>query len=168
MAELKISLIAACALNREIGAGNALMWHLPDDFQWFIKHTKGKSIVMGRKTMESLGRPLKNRRNLVLTRREEPLPEGFEAMPSWEAVFKAVQGEEELMVIGGAEIYAQTLNQAHRVYLTEVNAEFPQADAHFPEMPDSEWVCLSREPHEADERHAFSFDLCLYESVRDN
>ena len=163
MAKLKISLIAACALNREIGAGNALLWHLPDDFQWFIKHTKGKSIVMGRKTMESLGRPLKNRRNLVLTRREEPLPEGFEAMSSWEAVFQAVEGEAELMVIGGAEIYAQALNQAHAVYLTEVNAEFPEADAHFPEMPSSKWTCLSRESHAADERHAYSFDLCEYE-----
>jgi len=162
MAELKISLIAACGVNREIGAGNALMWHLPDDFQWFIKHTKGKSIVMGRKTMESLGRPLKNRRNLVLTRREEPLPDGFEAMPNWEAVYKAVEGEDELMVIGGADIYAQALNQAQAVYLTEVSAEFPQADAHFPEMPVSKWTCVSREPHAADERHAFSFDLCIY------
>lgn len=163
MAELKISLIAACGLNYEIGAGNALLWHLPDDFQWFIKHTKGKSIVMGRKTMESLGRPLKNRRNLVLTRRTEPLPDGFEAMPNWEAVFEAVAEDSELMVIGGADIYAQALNQAHAVYLTEVKAEFPKADAFFPTLLPADWTCVSREPHAPDERHAFAFDLCVYE-----
>ena len=84
-------------------------------------------------------------------------------MPNWEAVFQAVEGEAELMVIGGADIYAQALNQADAVYLTEVHAEFPEADAHFPEMPASKWTCVSREPHAVDERHAFSFDLCVYE-----
>ncbi|MFZ9970254.1 MAG: dihydrofolate reductase [Bacteroidia bacterium] len=163
MAKPKIALIAACGRQRELGAGNALLWHLPDDFQWFIRHTKGKSIVMGRKTMESLGRPLKNRRNLVLTRSQEPLPEGFESMPNWEAVWQAVADEPELMVIGGAEIYAQSLPWADAVYLTEVQGDFPHADAFFPAMPEAQWNCVSREPHSRDERHAFAFDLCVYE-----
>jgi len=118
---------------------------------------------MGRKTMESLGRPLKNRRNLVLTRSQDPLPEGFESMPNWEAVWQAVADEPELMVIGGAEIYAQSLPWADAVYLTEVQGDFPHADAFFPAMPEAQWNCVSREPHSRDERHAFAFDLCVYE-----
>ena len=173
-------MIAAVGENRELGAGNELLWHLPDDFSWFIRHTKGKPVVMGRKTMESLGKPLKGRTNIVLTSRDEVLP-GFQRSENWEQALlqateaihlnrqaqlisddpMAVAVPDEIMIIGGGEIYRQALSFANRLYITQVKAIFPQADTHFPEWTDAQWTEDFREMHEKDERHAYAFDFLI-------
>jgi dihydrofolate reductase len=179
-----ISMIAAVGENLELGAGNALLWHLPDDFSWFIKHTKGKALIMGRKTMESLGKPLKNRTNIVLTSQSEVLP-GFELASNWEqalemaekaldvkwanalAMGEPLSGEKEIMIIGGGEIYKQSLSFADRIYLTQVKAKFEDADAFFPSWDDAAWNQAFTETHEVDERHQFGFDFKILEKTQD-
>jgi dihydrofolate reductase len=178
-----ISMIAAVGENLELGAGNALMWHLPDDFSWFIKHTKGKALIMGRKTMESLGKPLKNRTNIVLTSQSEVLP-GFEVASNWgqalEMAEKALDlkwahaleigeplpGEKEIMIIGGGEIYKQALSFADRIYVTRVQAKFENADTFFPSWDDAVWDEVFHEAHQVDERHQFAFDFKILEKTQ--
>ena len=111
---MQISIIAAIGSNNELGANNQLLWHLPIDFKWFIARTKGKPVIMGRKTMESLGKPLKNRLNIVLSRQFIEVAEGFVLVNSWDQAFDiAKQSEsEEIMIIGGAQIYEQALEFA--------------------------------------------------------
>jgi dihydrofolate reductase len=160
----KISLIAAIGQNRELGAGNELMWHLPDDFAWFVRHTKGHPVVMGRKTMESLGKPLRNRRNIVVTRNPQLTNEGFEVFPGLsEALSSARETEsEEIFVIGGGQIYAQALPMADRLYITEVHASFPGADTFFPEYG-NEWEKTFSQFHPKDEKHAQTFEYLILE-----
>jgi len=178
-----ISMIAAVGENLELGAGNALLWHLPDDFSWFIKHTKGKVLIMGRKTMESLGKPLKNRTNIVLTSKAEGLP-GFELANNWEQALAMAEkaldlkwanalelgeplpGEKEIMIIGGGEIYKQALSFADRMYLTQVKATFGNADTFFPLWDDKVWSESFKETHEVDERHQFGFDFTILEKTQ--
>jgi dihydrofolate reductase len=158
-----ISLIAAIGKNRELGAGNALLWHLPDDFKWFVKHTKNKAVIMGRNTMDSLGKPLKNRLNIVMTRSNEPLIEGFVKASNWEeALGMAREFSEEIMIIGGAQIYNQAIEFADQLILTHVDAEFNEADVFFP-VVDSAWKEVFNEFHEKDETHAFNFNFAIYE-----
>ncbi len=140
----ELVLVAAMGRNREIGADNALLWHLPEDLAHFKAITLGKPVLMGRKTWDSLPprfRPLPGRRNLVLTR--GPAIEGAETLRSLDKALALCAGLPELCVIGGAEVYAQALPQAGRLELTEVDAQFPQADAYFPPLPlplpDSAW-----------------------------
>lgn len=163
-------MIAAVGKNLELGVSNALMWHLPDDFAWFIKHTKGKPVIMGRKTMESLGKPLKNRTNIVLTSQAHVLP-GFELSQNWEQALAlahvAIESQPstvpaEIMIIGGGEIYKQALGFSNRMYLTKVDASFDQADTFYPMWTDENWKLDHCEHHSSDERHAFAFDLCIF------
>jgi dihydrofolate reductase len=175
-----ISMIAAVGENLELGAGNELLWHLPDDFAWFIKHTKGKPVVMGRKTMESLGKPLKGRTNIVLTSRDTVLP-GFQRAENWEQALsqateaieqkraaQALSGDataapvvDEIMIIGGGEIYKQALGFSNRLYITQVKASFESADTHFPKWSSDLWSVDHCESHGIDEKHKFAFDLCV-------
>ena len=173
-------MIAAVGENLELGAGNELLWHLPDDFAWFIRHTKGKPVIMGRKTMESLGKPLKNRTNIVLTSQAHVLP-GFERAENWEQALAlaetaieqkraAHQGTEEgegivvpneIMIIGGGEIYKQALGFSNRLYLTRVSAAFVGADTFFPRYSEDHWILDHCESHGIDEKHKYAFDLCI-------
>lgn len=171
-------MIAAVGENLELGAGNELLWHLPDDFAWFIKHTKGKPVIMGRKTMESLGKPLKNRTNIVLTSQAHVLP-GFEIAQNWEQALalaeKAIEAKRnsqlasgetvtetnEIMIIGGGEIYKQALGFSNRLYITKVFQGFDQADTFFPSYSDHHWVLDHSESHGIDEKHKYAFDLCI-------
>ncbi len=158
-----ITLIAAIGKNRELGASNDLLWHLPDDFKWFVKHTKNKAVVMGRNTMNSLGKPLKNRLNVVLTRTDLPLIDGFVKASKWEEALQlAHEFGEEIMIIGGAQIYSQAIDFADRLILTLVDASFPEADVFFPEVNES-WRAIFNEFHDKDEFHAFSFNFVIYE-----
>jgi dihydrofolate reductase len=128
-------LVAAMGRGREIGAHNALLWHLPEDLAHFKAITLGKPVLMGRKTWESLParfRPLPGRRNLVLTR--GPAIDGAETVRSLDEALALCAGLPELCVIGGAEVYALALARADRLELTEVDAEFPQADSFFPPL----------------------------------
>ncbi|GAB3316425.1 type 3 dihydrofolate reductase [Larkinella ripae] len=159
-----ISLIAAVAENGVIGRDNELVWRLPDDFKYFKQTTSGHPILMGRKTFESLGKPLPNRLNVVITRNAEYQPEGTLVVDSLEKALGEAQktGIAEAFVIGGAEIYKQAIAAADRLYLTEVKAAF-EGDARFPDFDKTEWQEVSRRHHPADDRHAVAFDFVIWE-----
>ncbi len=157
-----ISLIAAMDRKRAIGKGNALPWYLPDDLKHFKRVTLGKPVVMGRKTFESLGcKPLPGRRNLVVSRSGFQA-EGVEVFASLNAALTSAQADnEEVMVIGGAQIYQQALPLADRVYLTRVETEVEGADAWFPALDDS-WQLCGQEAHLVDEKHSWPFYMQVW------
>ncbi len=125
--------IVAMAENRVIGVGNRLPWHLPEDFKWFKQQTLGKTLLMGRKTFESIGRPLPGRTTLVLSRGADALP-GVTVIPSLEAIAAAAPQAAEIMVCGGAEIYALTRPRWAEVFVTRVKRTIADGDAFFPEF----------------------------------
>ncbi len=159
---MRISLIAAVAANGVIGADGGLPWHLPDDFRWFKAQTLGKPVIMGRKTWESLPRALPGRQNIVITRRAKFEATGATVAYSPEAALAAAAGADEVMVIGGGEIFRHFLRCASRIYLTRVDAVIT-GDAFFPELDQGDWMLVSREPHAVDERHAHAFEFRIYE-----
>ncbi len=141
-----IVLIAAVAANGVIGVDNTLPWRIADDLKRFKALTLGHPIIMGRKTWESLGRALPGRHNIVITRNPDYCAEGASVVTSLTAAIATCAHEETAFVIGGAEIYAQTLPLAQRMELTEIHAEVV-GDAHFPEFSHVDWSELTREPH---------------------
>lgn len=154
----RISLIAAMAGNRVIGIENRLPWRLPDDLQHFKQLTLGKAIVMGRKTWESLPGLLPNRRHIVITRDQGYQAQGAEVVNSIEQAIEKVSGQDEVLVVGGANLYEQVLPMASTMYLTFVDAEI-KGDAYFPQWDKQQWNEVEREHHAKDERHNFSFDF---------
>lgn len=152
---LPLCLIAALAQNRVIGRDNQLPWHLPADLKHFKALTLGKPIIMGRKTWDSLGRPLPGRLNLVVSRQAELRLEGAEVFESLEQAIQRAeqwaceQGVDELMLIGGAQLYAQALARADRLYLTRVGLN-PEGDAWFPEFGDADWQRTALDEHPAE------------------
>lgn len=162
-----ISQIAALAKNRVIGRDNDLPWKLPDDMKFFMNTTKGHYVVMGRKNYESLHekyKPLPNRVNIVVTRQKAYQAPGCILVHNIEDAIDVARkgGENELFIIGGAEIYKQSLDHTHRLYLTEIHASV-EGDTFFPEVRNSEWKEVSRNSHPADDRHAYAFDFVIYE-----
>jgi dihydrofolate reductase len=157
----RLSLIAALDRNNAIGKGNALPWHLPDDLKRFKALTLGKPLLMGRKTAESLGRALPGRRNLVLTHSGRTPFAGMDAVASLDAALGIV-GNEELMVIGGGDVFALMSPMASRMYLTHVDTVVADADAFFPAFDASQWRAVSHMPHAADAKHAFAFEFVDY------
>ncbi|MHC8374358.1 dihydrofolate reductase [Pseudomonas sp. MDT1-85] len=162
---LPLSLIAALGENRVIGVDNSMPWHLPGDFKYFKATTLGKPIIMGRKTWDSLGRPLPGRLNIVVSRQADLQLEGAEVYSSLEAaVVRAQQwaneqGVDEVMLIGGAQLYAQGLEQADRLYLTRV-ALSPEGDAWFPEFDLNQWTLVSNVPNPAEgDKPAYNFEV---------
>jgi dihydrofolate reductase len=165
-----ISLIAAMAQNRVIGKDNDLPWRLPDDMKFFMQTTKGHYVIMGRKNYDSLDRkfkPLPNRTNIVVTRQKDLQAPGCIVVNSVEKGIEIAgeNKEEETFIIGGAEIYKIALPVADRIYLTEIHAAV-KGDTLFPEFSKSVWREVSRTPHPADDRHAFSFDFVVYDKIR--
>ncbi len=161
---LPLCLIAALAENRVIGCDNQLPWHLPADLKHFKALTLGKPIIMGRKTWDSLGRPLPGRLNLVVSRQANLQVAGAEVFASLEQAlaragqWAAEQGVDELMLIGGAQLYEQGLAQAERLYLTRV-ALSPPGDAWFPDFPEQDWQLLDSDQHPASEQSpAYCFE----------
>jgi dihydrofolate reductase len=154
---MKLSLIVAAANNNVIGRNNELPWHLPQDLKYFKSVTLGKPVIMGRKTFESIGKPLPGRTNIVITRQSDWQHAGVLVASSVkDAVALAEnfrnelgQASEEIMVIGGAEIYRSALPLADRVYLTRIEANVV-GDAWFPELRDTDWVCESELPGDAE------------------
>lgn len=136
----RVALVVAVARNGVIGAGGDLAWRIADDLKWFKKVTMGKPIVMGRKTYESIGKPLPGRVNIVITRNPEYAPEGVSTVRTVKAALDLAneEGAEEICVIGGGEIYKQTLPLADRIYLTRVDAE-PEGDVFFPDLDEGLW-----------------------------
>lgn len=155
----RISLIAALDQDGAIGFDNRLPWHLPDDLAHFKALTTGKTILMGRKTAESLGRALPNRRNLVLTRGGLVPFAGMQAVNSLD---EALAVDQELMVIGGGEIYALALPFAQQMHLTHVETKLPNADTWFPRFNADAWLETASHSHAADERHDFAFRFADY------
>jgi dihydrofolate reductase len=158
-----ISLVVAVADNGVIGVNNQLPWRLPNDLQRFKSITMGKAIIMGRKTFESIGKPLPGRRNIVVSRRPDLVIDGCTVVNSVQSAIEAAGKEDELMVIGGADIYRQALPLAQRIYLTRVHADI-QGDADFPQL-DTEWREVSCEQCAADERHAYPYSFVVLERV---
>jgi len=153
-----VSIIVAVANNNAIGGNNQLLWHISADLKRFKQITSGHAIVMGRKTYESIGKPLPNRQNIVITRNRELSLSGADVVDSVEAAKEIAQGD-ELFIIGGGEIYSQTLPVADRIYLTRVWADY-KADTFFPEIDMSSWREVSREDFQAEgETPAYSFVL---------
>ncbi|MFT6310209.1 MAG: dihydrofolate reductase [Porticoccus sp.] len=154
-----LSLIVARASNGVIGKNNQLPWYLPADLKYFKAVTMGKPIVMGRKTFESIGRPLPGRQNIVVTRNADFTSSGITVVHSVEAAIAAANDVEEIMLIGGSELYKRSLPLVDRIYLTEIHQDF-DGDAHFPPL-DSQWREISREDHVSDDGLAYSF--CIFE-----
>lgn len=150
-----ISLIVAYGRNRVIGLEGDLPWRLPNDLKHFKQLTLGKTVLMGRKTWISLGRPLPQRENWVLTRDLAFADPGCRVFHSVEEAL-AAHDDGELMVIGGAELYRQLIDRADRLYVTEVDAS-PEGDAWFPALEDGDWTPVERVVHAPDERHAYGY-----------
>ncbi|MBL0621926.1 type 3 dihydrofolate reductase [Aeromonas veronii] len=161
---MKISMIAAMAHDRVIGKDNQMPWHLPADLAHFKRVTLGKPVLMGRKTFESIGRPLPGRRNLVISRNPGYQAEGIEVVGSVEAALALLAGSsvEELMVIGGGHLYAEMLPSADCLYLTRIDLAV-EGDTRFPAFDDGQWQRIECESHPADEKnpHPYSFETWL-------
>jgi dihydrofolate reductase len=163
---MTISLIAAIGKNNELGKDNTLLWKLPADMQHFIKTTSGHPVIMGRKTFESIGRPLPNRKNIVITRDKTYLRDSVDVVHSLEeAINKADSADEEIFVIGGAEIYKQSMSIANKLYITHINAEDKNADAFFPEIIPVVWNEISHEEHQPDEKNFVAYTFSTYEKI---
>jgi dihydrofolate reductase len=158
---MKISMIAAMAHDRVIGKDNQMPWHLPADLAHFKRVTLGKPVLMGRKTFESIGRPLPGRRNLVISRNPGYQADGIEVVGSVEAALAllASSAVEELMVIGGGHLYGQLLPRADSLYLTRIDLAVA-GDTRFPAFDDGQWQRIASEPHPADEKnpHPYCFE----------
>jgi len=157
---MRISLIVALARNRVIGRDNQLPWRLSADLQHFKGLTMGKPIVMGRKTYESIGRPLPGRTNIVVTRDSSFSAAGCRVVHSIDEALVAAGGADEVMIMGGENLYSQLLPRADRLYLTEVQADV-SGDAWFPEFDQTQWQELERESHRADEKNEFDYDFVV-------
>lgn len=155
---MRLSIVAAVAENGVIGLDRGIPWHLPADLAHFKKLTMGKPILMGRKTFESIGRPLPGRHNVVVTRERSLRIEGCSVAGSFEDALELLKSAEEVMVIGGAEIYRLALPLADRLYLTRVHASF-EGDTYFPDYDPDLWREVAIEEHAPDGRnpHAYSF-----------
>ena len=157
-----ISLVLAIAENDVIGRDGTIPWHLPDDLERFKAITMGHTIVMGRKTFEAIGKPLPNRRNVVLTRNRDFEGMDLTVFHEFEAALSSAAGEEEVFVIGGAEVFSEALPRAGRVYMTAVHAEI-EGDTKFSEFEESGWELLEDQFHDSDEKHQHPFSFRIYE-----
>lgn len=162
---MEIILVAAVAENNALGKDNAMIWHLPDDFKHFKNLTTGHFILMGRKTFESFPKPLPNRTHLIISRNTNyQVPENSFVFQSIEEAiqFAENQNQEKLFVIGGGEIYKQTIDLATKLSITKVNGKF-EADAFFPEINKNIWKSVEVVHHKTDEKHKYAFDIITYQ-----
>ncbi len=157
----RLSLIAAMDNNRLIGSDNSLPWHLPADLAFFKHTTMGKPILMGRKTFESIGKPLPGRHNIVITRNPDFSAEGCSIANGIEAAIALCRGDDEVMLIGGASLYRQAIEQALQLYITRIHHEF-KGDTWFPEFDLREWKEESREEYAADNRNLYACSFIKY------
>ena len=157
-----VSIIAAVARNLAIGYQNKLLYWLPNDLKRFKALTTGHTIIMGRRTFESLPKgALPNRRNVVLTRSQVTFP-GTETFPSLQAALASCTSEEDVYIIGGASVYNEALPLASRLCLTEIEDTPAQADAFFPQFSEEEWRVAEKEEHDTDEKHQYRYSFTDY------
>lgn len=168
---MKLSLIVATAENGVIGKDNQMPWHMPADLKYFKRVTMGKPVVMGRKTFESIGKPLPGRPNIVVTRNTQYTAEGvdvFHDLNSAEAHCEdmaVIEDFGEVMIIGGAELYRQALPEVDRIYLTLIHGEF-EGDASFPEFDQTGWILLSEERFSADDQNPYDYSFLVFDRRR--
>jgi dihydrofolate reductase len=156
------SLIAAIAQNNIIGKDNKLVWHMPADMRFFKNTTMGHTLIMGRKTFESFGKPLPGRKSIVITRQKNWQYEGVVVVHSLEDAIKFAPADEEVFIIGGAEIYRQAMPLCQKMYLTIIHHDF-EGDTKFPAIDFSQWHLMSDEKHIADEKNAYDYSFRVYE-----
>ena len=166
---MTISIIVAMTADRVIGRDNTLPWRLPADLRRFKRLTLGHHLVVGRKTWESIGRPLPGRKMVVITRQRDFRADGVEVVHSVDDALAVARknGEDEVFIAGGEEIYRQTLARAHRLYLTRVHATI-EGDAFFPECDAAAWTEVEREDRAADEKNPHAFSFITYEASRND
>lgn len=160
-----ISFIFAMDRNRAIGYQNDLPWHLPNDLAFFKRVTTGHTIVMGRKTYDSIGRPLPKRRNIIITRNESFTAEGCEVVHTKEELQKKTVAEDEIFIIGGTEVFKLFWDVVDRLYVTYIDDTF-KADTYFPEINELEWQLVSQEPGVIDEKNKHRHEFRIYERIR--
>jgi dihydrofolate reductase len=153
------------AENRVIGVDNSLPWRLPADLRHFRRLTTGHHVIMGRRNYESIGKPLPDRTNIVVTRNPSYRAPGCLVMHSLEAALASAQNDPEIFVIGGADIYRQALDRADRLYLTLVHAQV-QGDTYFPPIDERQWREISRERHELDEKNPHACTFLVYDRIQ--
>jgi dihydrofolate reductase len=159
---MTLTLIAAAAENNALGKDNQMIWHLPDDFKRFKQLTTGHYIIMGRKTFESFPKPLPNRTHVIITRQSAYKVEGCIVVNSLDAAIAACPQDEEVFVIGGGEIYKQSIDRADKIELTKVYGTSPEADAFFPEIDPDKWELKEKVFHPKDERHVYDISFQTY------
>lgn len=163
---MTISLIVARAKDNAIGKDNDLLWKIKDDLRLFKRTTAGHVVIHGRKSFESIGFPLPNRSNIIITRNKDYKEESAFVTNSLEeaiALGQKLEMNDEIFILGGAEIYRQSLDLVDRMYLSEVKAEFPDADAYFPELNLKDWNQVKCDTYEQSEANEFAFDFCVWE-----
>lgn len=160
---MSLSLIVAIDEQGAIGRDNQLLWHLPSDLAWFKQQTLGKPVIMGRKTYDSIGKPLPKRRNIVISRNPALEIPGVELANSLQGALKLIGEETELMVIGGGQIYSEALPLASRLYLTRVATTVADADTFFPQIDFSEWSLSLELVHASDEKNRFDMRFQVWD-----
>ncbi len=164
---MKLSLIAAVANNNVIGSENKLIWHMPADLKHFKECTMGHTMIMGRKTFESIGKPLKGRRTIILTSKEGYDAEGADVVHSIKDAIKLVKGEKDVFVAGGSEIYRQFIDlfYTRRLLITRIYANF-DGDAFFPEINPEKWDMIDNQDHEPDEKNKYPYAFQVYKKKK--
>lgn len=159
-----ISIIVAASENNVIGINNQLPWNLPNDLKYFKNTTWGLPVIMGRKTFDSVGKPLKGRQNIIITRQKDYAPEGVEVVSSIDAAIEAAKAYDvnEIFITGGTEIFIQSFPKVDRIYLTRVHATV-NGDAFFPEISENEWKLVKADRHEVDEKHVYAYTFEVWE-----
>jgi dihydrofolate reductase len=158
---MTVSIIVAIAKNNAIGKDNKLLWYLPNDLKHFKDVTTGHTVIMGRKTYDSVGKPLPKRRNIIITRQAISI-EGCEVVNSLEAALALCKDEDEVFIVGGAEIYRQSIPLTDRIYLTVIDQEF-EGDSFFPELNPAEWEEKERANFEPDEKNKLRYSFITLE-----
>ncbi len=162
---MRLSMIVAMDDNQLIGKDNALPWHLPADLGYFKKVTTGKTVLMGRKTHESIGRPLPNRRNVIVSRNADFEAQGCEVVSSINAALELAKDDDEVMVMGGASFYEQMLPSVDRLYITYIEGSY-EGDAYFPVFNKDEFEQVSRESHSPDEKNPHTYHFTVLDRKR--
>lgn len=161
---MDISLVAAVDENNGLGKNNELLCHLPADLKHFKELTLGKTIIMGRKTFQSIGRPLPQRQNIVLSKHAESI-DGVEVAHSFDDALKLAASRSEIMIIGGEAVFQEALSRADNVYLTIIHHQF-EADVHFPTLNKSIWHCLEKKFRQRDEKNIYDLTFCHYQRIK--
>ena len=162
---MKLSMIAAMSRNSVIGIENKMPWHLPEDFKWFRKHTLNKPILMGKNTFLSIGKPLPNRQNLVLTNSKDFYHSGVEIFNSFDQAIDAYKNTPEIMIIGGAKVYEEHIDKVDTLYLTTVNIHL-EGDAFFPDIEKNKWKTAFTKTFKSDDCNQYDLDFFILNRVR--